>query len=47
VLISLARVGSVFVVCAGLGAAASLLVAGLRTAPCPSWVTSSSPAAIA
>jgi MFS family permease len=33
VLISLARVGSVFVVCAGLGVAALLLVAGLRVAP--------------
>jgi len=33
VLISLARVGSVFVVCAGLGVVALLLVAGLRVAP--------------
>jgi hypothetical protein len=33
VLISLARVGSVFVVCAGLATAALLLVAGLRVAP--------------
>jgi len=33
VLISLARVGSVFVVCTGLGVAALLLVAGLRVAP--------------
>ena len=33
VLISLAGVGSVFAVCAGLGLAAALLVAGLRVAP--------------
>jgi MFS family permease len=33
VLISLAGVGSVFVVCAGLGVVAALLVAGLRAAP--------------
>ena len=33
VLISLAGVGSVFAVCAGLGLAAALLVAGLRVPP--------------
>ena len=48
VLISLAGVGSVFVVCAGLGLVAGLLVAGLRSvAPPPTPAEQDAPAAVA